>query len=80
MATVKVPPVTDVTVHQSYFKQSTVKKVKFSLHLIKHKALNIRLCGTVKVKLHAFLTLALNGGNLSARFPGRFIPREKNRC
>ena len=52
-----VPSVTDATVHLSYSKRSTVK-VKFSLHLIKRNALN--KCGTVKVKLHAFLTLALN--------------------
>jgi hypothetical protein len=42
-----IPSVTDVTVNQSYSKRSTVKKVKFSLNLIKYNALNIY--GTVKV-------------------------------
>lgn len=71
-----IPCVTDAIVHQSYSKRSTVKMIKFSLHLIKRDVLNI--CGTVKVKLHAFLTLALKGGKWSAPFPGRFTPREKN--
>jgi hypothetical protein len=33
-----IPSVTDATLHQSYSKRSTVKKVKFSLHLIKRNA------------------------------------------
>jgi hypothetical protein len=31
----------------------------------------------VEVQLHAFLTLALNGGEWSASRPGRFTPRER---
>jgi hypothetical protein len=45
-----------------------------SLCLTKHHAM--KMYWGVEVKLHAFLTSALNGGEWSASRPGRFTPRE----
>jgi hypothetical protein len=48
-------------------------KVISVLFLTEHHA--IKACGEVEVQLHAFLALALEGGEWSALRLGRFIPR-----
>jgi hypothetical protein len=47
-------------------------EVIFSLCLIKHHAM--KTVGRVEVQLHAFLTLALGGGECLASCSGRFTP------
>jgi hypothetical protein len=51
------------------------ERVKLSLCLIKYHSLNRYKCKRVEVKLHAFLTSALNGGERSASHPGCYTPR-----
>jgi hypothetical protein len=53
-------------------------KVKLPLCLIKHRA--IRTYGGVGVWLHAFLTSALDGGELLVSRPGCFTPWGKSLC
>jgi hypothetical protein len=51
-------------------------KDKASLCLTKYYVM--KTYGGVEVKLHAFLTSVLDGGEWSASRPGRFIPRERS--
>ena len=52
--------------------------VKLSLGLMNNLAM--KMYEGLKVLLHAFLTLALAGGEWSASCPGHFTPREGAQC